>query len=83
MAARHEPDIFRQIAKVLLPKDYLRLRLTSDYVSDMSDSSGTLWLDVARRDWADVMLEATDLTREHMPRPVEGSEPGGRFARIP
>ena len=75
--ARHEPDIFRQIAKVLLPKDYLRLRLTGDYVSDMSDSSGTLWLDVARRDWADVMLEATDLTREHMPRPVEGSDPGG------
>ncbi|MCH8181879.1 MAG: xylulokinase [Proteobacteria bacterium] len=75
--ARHEPDIFRQIAKVLLPKDYLRLRLTGDYVSDMSDSSGTLWLDVARRDWADVMLQATDLTREHMPRLVEGSEPGG------
>lgn len=75
--ARHEPDIFRQIAKVLLPKDYLRLRLTGDYVSDMSDSSGTLWLDVARRDWSDIMLRASNLTREHMPRLVEGSEPGG------
>ncbi len=75
--ARHEPDIFRRIAKVLLPKDYIRLRLTGDYVSDMSDSSGTLWLDVARREWADEMLQATNLTRDHMPRLVEGSEPGG------
>lgn len=75
--ARHEPEIFRRIAKVLLPKDYIRLRLTGEYVSDMSDSSGTLWLDVARRDWSDDMLRATDLTREQMPRLVEGSEPAG------
>ena len=75
--ARHEPDIFRRVARVLLPKDYIRLRLTGEYVSDMSDSSGTLWLDVARRDWSDIMLRASNLTREHMPRLVEGSEPGG------
>ena len=79
--AKHEPDTFRQIARVLLPKDYVRLRLTGEYVSDRSDSSGTLWLDVARRDWSDAMLEATNLTREHMPGLVEGSEPGGTLSR--
>ncbi len=75
--ARHEPQLFSRIAKVLLPKDYLRLLLTGDYVSDMSDASGTLWLDVAKRDWSDVMLDATGLNRSHMPKLIEGSAPGG------
>lgn len=52
---RHEPDIFRQVAKVLLPKDYLRLRMTGDFASDMSDAAGTMWLDVAARDWSDTI----------------------------
>ena len=47
--AEHEPEIFGQVAKVLLPKDYIRLRMTGRYASDMSDSAGTLWLDVAGR----------------------------------
>ena len=46
--ARHEPAIFAKVAKVLLPKDYVRLKLTGDYASDMSDSAGTSWLDVAQ-----------------------------------
>ncbi len=71
---RHEPEIFRQTEKVLLPKDYLRLRMTGDFASDMSDAAGTMWLDVAKRDWSDVMLEACGLTREHMPALYEGSE---------
>src|SRR5262249_56171632 len=75
--ARHEPEIFRATAKVLLPKDYLRRQLTGEDVSEMSDASGTLWLDVGRRDWSDAMLEATGLTRRHMPRLVEGREPSG------
>jgi xylulokinase len=73
----HEPDIFRRIARVLLPKDYLRLRLTGEAVSDMSDSAGTLWLDVGRRAWSETMLAATHLERAHMPRLVEGSEASG------
>jgi xylulokinase len=73
----HEPAVFAQTAKVLLPKDYLRLQLTGDYVSDMSDASGTLWLDVAKRDWSDAMLAATGLTRAHMPRLVEGNAVSG------
>lgn len=75
--AEHEPDIFRQVASVLLPKDYLRLMLSGDKVSDMSDAAGTLWLDVARRDWSDVLLDACGLSRSHMPRLVEGSAPSG------
>jgi xylulokinase len=75
--AAHEPEVFRQTASVLLPKDYLRLMLTGDKVSDMSDAAGTLWLDVARRDWSDVLLDACGLARSHMPRLVEGSAPSG------
>ncbi len=75
--ARHEPDIFRRTACVLLPKDYVRLRLTGDKVGDMSDAAGTGWLDVGRREWSDAMLAATDLSRAHMPRLVEGSAPSG------
>ncbi|MCF2001656.1 xylulokinase, partial [Escherichia coli] len=71
---RHEPEIFSRVDKVLLPKDYLRLRMIGDFASDMSDAAGTLWLDVAKRDWSDVMLEACKLTRAHMPALYEGSE---------
>ena len=69
----HEPDVFARTARVLLPKDWLRLALSGAAVSDMSDASGTLWLDVAARDWSNELLAATGLTRAHMPRLVEGS----------
>lgn len=75
--ARHEPEIFAKTRRVLLPKDYLRLWLTGEAVSDMSDAAGTAWLDVERRDWSDELLAATGLSREHMPRLVEGSEVSG------
>jgi xylulokinase len=70
----HEADAFARTRRVLLPKDWLRLQLSGEAVSDMSDASGTLWLDVGRRDWSDELLAATGLTRAHMPRLVEGSE---------
>ncbi|RME17472.1 MAG: xylulokinase, partial [Alphaproteobacteria bacterium] len=73
----HEPEIFARVAKVLLPKDYLRLWLTGEHVSDMSDSAGTAWLDTGRRAWSDVLLERTGMTRAQMPRLVEGSEASG------
>lgn len=75
--AEHEPEVFAAVARVLLPKDYVRLQLTGEAVSDMSDAAGTLWLDVAARDWSDPMLEATRLQRRHMPRLVEGSQASG------
>lgn len=77
--ARHEPAIFEHVSTVLLPKDYLRFRLTGHHVSEMSDASGTLWLDVAARDWSDDLLEATGLNRGQMPRLVEGSEASGEL----
>ncbi|WP_233864305.1 xylulokinase [Paraburkholderia adhaesiva] len=75
--ARHEPRIFRETACVLLPKDYLRLRLTGGKVSDPSDAAGTLWLDVAKRDWSDALLDACNMTRAQMPALAEGSAPSG------
>ena len=74
---RHEPDVFAATARVLLPKDALRLWLTGEAVSEMSDAAGTAWLDTGARDWSDDLLAACRLTRDHMPRLVEGSEPSG------
>ena len=73
----HEPDLFEQVAKVLLPKDYLRLWLSGEHVAEMSDAAGTSWLNVEKRDWSDDLLAATGLTRSYMPRLVEGSEASG------
>jgi xylulokinase len=75
--AKHEPALRDQLAKVLLPKDYLRLWLTGDHVAEMSDAAGTSWLDTGARDWSDDLLAATGLSRSHMPRLVEGSEVSG------
>lgn len=75
----HEPAVFAATTKVLLPKDYVRLMLTGETVSDMSDSAGTLWLDTAARAWSPVMLEACGLQERHMPRLVEGSEVSGQL----
>ena len=77
--ARHEPATFAKVAKVLLPKDYLRFWLTGDYVAEMSDAAGTSWLDVGARDWSDDLLAATGLTRAQMPRLVEGTEVSGQL----
>lgn len=71
--AQHEPAIFARVAKVLLPKDYLRLWLTGEHVAEMSDAAGTSWLDTARRDWSEELLAASGMRREQMPRLVEGS----------
>jgi xylulokinase len=71
----HEPQVFAQVRSVLLPKDYLRLRMTGEKVSDPSDAAGTLWLDVAARDWSDELLAACDLNRSQMPQLVESNRP--------
>ncbi|MFN4192183.1 MAG: xylulokinase, partial [Tabrizicola sp.] len=74
---RHEPEVWDRVAKVLLPKDYLRLWLTGEHVGEMSDAAGTSWLDTGRRDWSDDLLAATGLSRAQMPRLVEGSQVSG------
>ena len=73
----NEPDVFAKVAMVLLPKDFLRLWLTGEHISEMSDSAGTSWLDVAKRRWSPELLAATDLAEKQMPRLVEGTERAG------
>jgi xylulokinase len=77
--AEHEPATFAACRRVLLPKDYVRLLMTGDAASDMSDSAGTLWLDVGNRRWSDEALEATGLTRAHLPTLYEGTQATGRL----
>lgn len=74
---KNEPDIFERISKILLPAAYLSQYLTGEYVADMSDSSGTAWLDVKRRNWSQRLLNAGGVTLDQMPRLVEGSEVAG------
>ena len=74
---QHEPEVFKAIDCVLSPKDYLRLRLSGERISEMSDAAGTLWLDVAQREWFAPMLGATGLSPAQMPRLVEGGAPAG------
>ncbi len=76
---RHEPEHFARLRSVLLPKDWLRLQLTGEKVSDPSDAAGTLWLDVAARDWSDALLAACGLERHQMPWLVESGQPSGQL----
>jgi len=76
---KHEPRVFDSVKKVLLPKDYVRLRMTGEYASDMSDSSGTFWLDVEKRAWSDELLKATGMSRDQMPKLFEGTDATGRL----
>ena len=77
---RHEPDVYGRIAHVLLPKDYVRLRLTGERAIDVADASGTLLFDVARRSWSDEVLDALELPRAWLPRVLESAEPAGQTA---
>ena len=75
----NEPEIFVKIHKVLLPKDYLRFWLTGEYLSELSDSSGTAWLNTAQRRWSAELLSASDMDIAQMPDLVEGTEQAGRL----
>jgi xylulokinase len=75
--ARNEPDAYARVASVLLPKDYVRLRLTGERATDASDAAGTLLLDVHARDWSAEILDALAIPREWMPKVYEGPEPTG------
>ena len=73
----NEPAVFAKVAKVLLPKDFLRFWLTGEHMSEMSDSAGTSWLDVGKRRWSPELLAATSLDEKQMPSLVEGTEKAG------
>ena len=64
----HEPEVWRQIAHVLLPKDYVRLRLTGDYATDKADGAGTLLFDLAARDWSRELLAALEISAARVPQ---------------
>jgi xylulokinase len=77
---RHEPTTYARVAHVLLPKDYVRLRLTGEHAIDVADASGTLLFDVARRRWSQEMLEALELDPAWLPRALESPEVSGETA---
>jgi xylulokinase len=64
---QERPALWRQVHTILLPKDYLRWRLAGQFATDPSDGSGSLLLDVRRRDWSDELLQALDIRREQLP----------------
>ncbi|APG61867.1 xylulokinase [Sphingorhabdus lutea] len=78
---QHEAEIFAATHKILLPKDYIRMKLTGEKITDMSDASGTIWLDVAARKWSDEMLAATHMTSDNMPILCEGNAVAGQLRK--
>jgi xylulokinase len=75
---RHEPESFGRIARICLPKDYVRLRLTGEWATDVADASGTLLLDVARRRWSGEVLAALGVPEAWLPPVLESPEVSGR-----
>ena len=76
----NEPDIWRRVRSVMLPKDYVRFRLTGERAIDMADASGTLLLDVANRRWSHGMLEAAEIDRGSLPALYESSDVCGKVS---
>ncbi|MCP8940076.1 xylulokinase [Alsobacter sp. SYSU M60028] len=75
--AAHEPDVLARLRTVMMPKDYVRLLLTGEKATDMSDAAGTWWLDEARREWSAEAAEATRLPKSALPRLLESPQPAG------
>ena len=75
-----EPAVYEQVAHVMLPKDYVRFRLTGEYCTDVTDASGTLFLDVAERDWSDEIPTLLDVPRSFLPRLVESAAVSGQVS---
>lgn len=79
--AQHEPEIYARARHVLLPKDYIRYKLTNVYAMDKADGSGTVLFDIKTRDWSDELLEALQIPREWMPQAYEGPQITGTISR--
>ena len=76
----NEPENWKRVRSVMLPKDYVRFRLTGDRATDMADASGTLMLDVAHRRWSDEVLQAAEMEKSLLPRLFESSEICGKVS---
>jgi xylulokinase len=77
---RHEPDVYARIARVLLPKDYVRLRLVGEHATDVADASGTLLFDVRQRRWSEEVLEGLEIPADWVPAALESTGLSGRTA---
>ena len=77
---KHEPEIHERIAHILLPKDYVRLRLCGERAIDVADASGTLLFDVAQREWSSEVCDALGVPAEWLPRALESPEVSGETA---
>lgn len=77
----HEPDVYDRARHVLLPKDYLRYKLTHEYAMDKADGSGTLLFDLEKRDWSNEILDALEIPGAWLPPTFEGPEITGRITR--
>jgi xylulokinase len=78
---KHEPEIWKRVRSVLLPKDYVRLKLTGAYATDVADASGTLMFDVGRRTWSTEILAETEIDRGLLPLVFESQEICGRVSK--
>ena len=78
---RHEPKVWKKVRKVLLPKDWLRWKLTDAFVADMSDGAGMLLMDVAKRRWSKTMLAACGIDESYLGTLIEGSAVSGYVTR--
>jgi xylulokinase len=78
---QHEPDLYKRIARIALPKDYVRLRLCGEHATDAADASGTLLLDVAERRWSDRVLDALEIDPGILPRVLEGPQRSGETSQ--
>lgn len=76
----HEPDAYRQVHQVLLPKDFIRYRLTRGFATDASDAAGTLLLDLAKRDWSAEILGALEIPHDWLPEVYEGPDVTGHLS---
>ncbi|MGB8648503.1 MAG: xylulokinase [Anaerolineae bacterium] len=78
----NEPDVYAHVAQVLLPKDYVRYRLTGEYATEVSDASGTLLFDVANRRWSEAVLHTLDIPGDWLPGCTESPEVSGRISAV-
>lgn len=76
----HEPELYDEIDQILLPKDYLRYRLTGEYATDKAGAAGTLLVDLTRRTWSEEVVSALEISRDWLPEMFEGPEITGRIS---
>ncbi|MBD1556871.1 xylulokinase [Vibrio sp. S9_S30] len=79
--AENEPDVLTSVRYLMLPKDYVRFKLTGVLATDMSDAAGTLWLDQKHRTWSDELLELSGVSKDRMVSLKEGTESTGNLTK--